>query len=138
MGLLANELRPIAVLRAAAARHRHLAVGMHRVHAGGRDKDWQRDLLAHHGRRHVALTGAPATCGAKPSSPNAATLSSSVNPVSTWAISAEYTDLAGVASRVAEPRRPTRTTDPRKSHGWKVALSAVLVQVSPTAAGHPL
>ena len=37
--------------------------------------------------------GAPPTCGANPSSPNAATLSASVIPASEPAISAEYTDL---------------------------------------------
>ena len=58
--------------RRRGAGDRDLAVGVDRLHAGGRDDHRQRDRLPHDGAsRGRASLGRPATCGAKPSSPNA-------------------------------------------------------------------
>jgi hypothetical protein len=57
MGLLAKELSPMAVPAAAAARDRHLPFRAHRLHAGWRDEDRQRDALADHGGGLIARGG---------------------------------------------------------------------------------
>jgi hypothetical protein len=93
-GLLAKELSPIAVPRAAAARATATSpsgctactpVGEMMT---GSAIGWPRTVVA---RSRCADN--PATCGAKPNSPNAAMLSSSVSPRSEPAMSAPYTDF---------------------------------------------
>ena len=89
MGLLANELRPIAVPRGRSGPgHRHLAVGVDGLHPGRGDEHREGDLLPHDLGGQVALSASPATCGANPSSANALTLSSTVMPRSDPAMSA--------------------------------------------------
>ena len=92
-GLLANELRPIAVPRAAAARATATSpsgctactpVG---EMITGSEMSWPSTVVA------SSRCGRwPATCGAKPSSAKAAMLSSTVRPRSEPATSAPYTD----------------------------------------------
>ncbi len=93
-GLLANELRPIAVPRAAAARATATSpsgctactpVG---DMITGSDTGCPITVVV-----RSRLADSPATCGAKPSSLNASTLSLTVSPFSEPAISAPYTDL---------------------------------------------
>ena len=93
-GLLANALRPIAVPRAAVARATATSpsgwtactpVG---ETITGIESGWPITSV----ERSRSL-GSSATCGAKPSSPNALRLSSMVSPFSEPATSAMYTDL---------------------------------------------
>src|SRR5580692_11520530 len=92
-GLLANELSPMAVPRAAAARATATSpsgctactpVGEMMT---GSETGWPSTVVA-----RSRCAGSPATCGANPSSANAATLSASVWPRSAPASSALYTD----------------------------------------------
>ena len=92
-GLLANELRPITVPRAAAARATASSpsgctactpVG---EISTGSATSWPMTVVDRSRR-----AASPATCGAKPSSLNALTLSVTVRPFSEPAISAPYTD----------------------------------------------
>ena len=94
IGLLANELRLITVPRAAAARATATSpsgctactpVG---EMITGSEIGWPITVVA-----MSRAAGSPATCGAKPSSENAATLSRAVTPCSAPATSAPYTDL---------------------------------------------
>ena len=94
---------------------RDLAVRVDGLDAGRRDQHRQRDRLADDRGGQVPLGGRPATCGAKPSSPNAATLSSSVAPRSEPAMQRAVhrlgQPLAGPPLRLSdglEPRRPHR------------------------------
>ncbi len=94
IGLDANDDSPIAVPRAAAARATATSpsgctactpVG---EISTGSEMSWPITVVA------ISLVaGSPATCGANPSSPNAATLSLIVAPASAPAISAPYTDF---------------------------------------------
>ena len=94
IGLLANEDSPIAVPRAAAARATATSpsgwtactpVG---EISTGIETSCPITVVA-----RSRFSQAPITCGAKPSSPNASTLSESVSPFSLPASSAEYADL---------------------------------------------
>src|SRR5690349_11358195 len=94
MGLEANDDRPIAVPRAAAARATATSpsgwtactpVG---EISTGSETSWPITLVA-----ISRVAGRPATCGAKPSSENAATLSRIVTPASAPAINAPYTSF---------------------------------------------
>ncbi len=89
IGLLAKELRPIAVPRAAAARATATSpsgwtawtpVG---EMSTGNEISWPMILVT-----RSRLPANPATCGANPSSENACTLSSTVRPCSEPAMSA--------------------------------------------------
>ena len=93
-GLLANELSPIAVPRAAAARATATSpsgctactpVG---EISTGSEIGWPITVVD-----SSRFADRPATCGAKPSSPKAAMLSSTVRPRSEPATSAPYTDF---------------------------------------------
>src|SRR5580693_2236665 len=93
-GLLPNELRPTARPRFAAARATAASpsgctactpVG---ERITGMDTGWPSTVVA----RSRCLAN-PATCGANPSSPNAATLSASVAPCSDPATTDQYTDF---------------------------------------------
>jgi hypothetical protein len=94
IGLLAREDRPIATPRAAAARATATSpsgwtawtpVGLIRT---GMDIGWPMTVTP-----MFRSPARPAVCGAKPSSANAATLSSTVSPRSEPATSAPYTPL---------------------------------------------
>ena len=94
IGLLANELKPIAVPRAAVARATATSpsgctactpVG---ETSTGNDTSWPMTFTD-----RSRLAARPATWGANPSWPKAATLSSKVVPRSEPATSAPYTDL---------------------------------------------
>ncbi len=94
MGLLAKQLRPMTVPRAAAARATATSpsgwtawtpVGEMTT---GIEIGWPMTVVARSRSSH-----SPATWGARPSSPKAATLSSTVRPFSDPATRARYTDV---------------------------------------------
>ena len=116
--MLASALSPIAVpARGGRARDRELALRVHGLHAGRRDQHRQVDRR----RPSPSSTGrarprAPATCGANPSSANAATLSRSVCPRSAPARIA-LIDRRAAASRFGPPLRLGDRLEPRHQTG---------------------
>ena len=107
IGLLANDESPITVPRAAAARATATSpsgctawtpVGEMTT---GSEISWPITVVA-----IARAAGSPATCGANPSSANAATLSRMVTPSSAPATSAPYTDFG---SRLLARRCATAT-----------------------------
>ena len=142
-GLLANELSPIAVPRAAAARA--TATSPSGCTACTPVGEMSTGSATGCPMTMVAMSrpaGSPATWGTKPSSSNAATLSARVSPFSVPASSAPYTDggsrfrarrcatatVSNHALRTGQSSGPGRARSPRSGCQARAGRTGILVR----------